>query len=390
MRSIQFFNIGKMNRPVEIQSVFDVCHYFVRMSRTGVISITLLLMLVPALHSQQRAASVLFKEESFDFGKIKESDGPVTHTFTFTNTGSVPLVIQNAQASCGCTTPEWTKQPVMPGAKGFIKATFDPVGRPGTFDKYVTVYSNADRPTITLKFNGIVMPKPLTVQDEFRASLGDLRLSGSYVYFGKLNPDSKKDSSLKVINTGKEPLNIKFVNVPNAIKVAAKPEVLQPGQKGSISISYYAEKKNDWGFLVDPFNLSLNGKTDPSYKITVSANIEENFSKLTAEQLANAPQAKFENTTYNFGTVKEGQKVEYDFMLKNEGKTDLLFRKFETTCGCTIVNTKDMKVKAGESSSLHVVFDTTGKKNVQNKTVTVVSNDPKNPRLTLWIKGSVE
>ena len=109
-------------------------------------------------YSQQRTASIKFNEESFDFGKIKETDGPVSHVFSFTNTGSVPLLVQNAQPSCGCTTPDWTKQPVMPGAKGFIKATFDPTGRPGTFEKTVTVYSNADRPTVTLRFSGAVIP----------------------------------------------------------------------------------------------------------------------------------------------------------------------------------------------------------------------------------------
>jgi len=135
-------------------------------------------------YTQQRTASIAFKEESFDFGKIKEADGPATHVFVFTNTGSIPLIIQNAQPSCGCTTPGWTKEPVMPGAKGFIKATFDPSGRPGTFDKNITVYSNADRATIILKFSGVVIPKPITIQDEYRFTIGDIRLNSSYLSFG--------------------------------------------------------------------------------------------------------------------------------------------------------------------------------------------------------------
>src|SRR5678815_823468 len=59
-----------------------------------------------------------------DFGKIKQGV-PVTHEFKFTNKGKVPMVITNAQGSCGCTTPNWTHEPVMPGGEGVVKATFN-------------------------------------------------------------------------------------------------------------------------------------------------------------------------------------------------------------------------------------------------------------------------
>mgnify|MGYP001602315643 CR=1 FL=1 len=77
-----------------------------------------------------------------DFGKIKQGI-PVTHEFKFTNKGKVPLIITNVQASCGCTTPSWTKDPVLPGGEGFIKATFS-AASVGSFTKTVTVTANAD------------------------------------------------------------------------------------------------------------------------------------------------------------------------------------------------------------------------------------------------------
>lgn len=341
-------------------------------------------------YAQQRTASIKFNEESFDFGKIKEADGPVTHVFTFTNTGGVPLIIQNAQPSCGCTTPEWTRQPVMPGTKGIIKATFDPKGRPGTFEKTVTVYSNADRSTITLSFSGVVIPKPLTVQDEYKFAIGDLRLSSSYISFGYITPATKSDTTIRIINTGKDQVSIKFYGYPNNLKVAAFPEVLKPGQKGIIKISYDASKKNDWGFLIDYLNFSLNSKMDMAYKITVSATLQEDFSKLTEEQRLKAPKITFENTNFNFGSIKEGQKTTYEYKFKNDGKSDLLIRKIITSCGCTTTSAKQMTVKPGKSSTIQVTFDSSGKKGSQNKTVTVITNDPKSSSIMLWIKGNVE
>ena len=80
-------------------------------------------------------------------GKINEADGRVTTVFEFTNEGMVPLVLTNVRASCGCTTPKWTREPIEPGQKGNITVTYNPNGRPGRFQKTVTITSNATEPT---------------------------------------------------------------------------------------------------------------------------------------------------------------------------------------------------------------------------------------------------
>jgi len=91
-----------------------------------------------------------------DFGKIKQGT-PVTHEFKFTNTGKTALVITNVQASCGCTTPAWTKEPVMPGGQGFIKATFN-AASPGGFNKTITVTANIETGFVQLTIKGEVQP----------------------------------------------------------------------------------------------------------------------------------------------------------------------------------------------------------------------------------------
>jgi hypothetical protein len=105
-------------------------------------------------------AVITFKELTHDFGKINETDGKATYSFEFTNTGNSPLVISRAQASCGCTVPEWTKTPVEAGKKGVITATYNTVGRPGPFTKTITVYSNAETPEVRLIIKGDVLPQP--------------------------------------------------------------------------------------------------------------------------------------------------------------------------------------------------------------------------------------
>lgn len=96
-----------------------------------------------AIHAQTDTMPVIkFEQTEHNFGKIKEGT-LANHSFVFYNTGKGPLVLTSVTASCGCTTPEWPKEPIMPGAKGVIKASFNSYGRPGEFTKFVTVKSNA-------------------------------------------------------------------------------------------------------------------------------------------------------------------------------------------------------------------------------------------------------
>jgi len=98
-----------------------------------------------------------FKEETHKFGKVPQGT-PVTNEFVFTNTGTDPVVISNVTVSCGCTTPVWSKAPVLPGKTGIIKATFNAAAA-GSFNKPVTVFSNTEGGSITLYLNGEVIAK---------------------------------------------------------------------------------------------------------------------------------------------------------------------------------------------------------------------------------------
>ena len=95
--------------------------------------------------------------DTHDFGELKE--GPVAeYKFEFTNTGKEPLVIQNATASCGCTTPEWPKQPILPGKTGTIVVKYNTVGRPGPFVKDIWIQSNVPGERYPLHIKGTVKP----------------------------------------------------------------------------------------------------------------------------------------------------------------------------------------------------------------------------------------
>ncbi|MFM2225342.1 MAG: hypothetical protein RJA07_1544 [Bacteroidota bacterium] len=102
-----------------------------------------------------------FEVEEHDFGNVKE--GPeVKYDFVFTNIGKEPIVIQDVHASCGCTTPVWSREPILPGAKSKITAVYNTKGRPGMFNKSITIKSNAAIPEKMLIIKGVVESETTT------------------------------------------------------------------------------------------------------------------------------------------------------------------------------------------------------------------------------------
>jgi hypothetical protein len=107
-----------------------------------------------------KAAKIEFVEKGVhDFGEITEGD-TIEHLYTFVNKGEMPLVINNITASCGCTTPEWPRDPIAPGEEGAVKVRFNSRGKVGQQRKTVTVYANTQPAMTDIAFQVLVAPKP--------------------------------------------------------------------------------------------------------------------------------------------------------------------------------------------------------------------------------------
>lgn len=101
-------------------------------------------------------AKIEATEAEYDFGEILEADGPVSHSFVIKNVGTAPLVITRVNASCGCTKPEFSREPIAPGESTTIKITYNPAGRPGQFVKTIAIYSNGADGALAVRIRGVV------------------------------------------------------------------------------------------------------------------------------------------------------------------------------------------------------------------------------------------
>lgn len=351
-----------------------------------------LLTLGTSLLAQFAQTKMQLASTEHDFGTFKEEAGRQTFDFIVTNTGTDPLVIQNVVASCGCTTPEWTRQPIPAGGKGKITAIYDPQDRPGAFNKTLSVYSNAKPEVVVLTIKGEVKPREKTIEELFIFPVGGIRFESNHLAFTNIKKNEKKMRVMQLVNTSTAPVKVEFDGLPAHLAIRSNPETLKPGQKGLVEGTYDATKNTGWGNTSDMVRIKLNGVIQENLYYYVSANLVEDFSSLTKEDLVNAPVMKLVSSTIDLGKIKGSTQNDVEFKFSNEGKNDLVIRHIRSTCGCTAIlqGNQGVGIKPGESGSVKAQFNSGGYSGKVTKAIYVYTNDPKNSEIVLMINADVE
>lgn len=337
----------------------------------------------------QGQPKITFENTQHNFGSFMEAAGVQTTIFKFKNTGTAPLILNNVRASCGCTTPKWTRDPIAPNGSGEITVSYDPKNRPGVFNKTITVGSNAENASVILTISGQVEQREKTLAEKYPREIGTLRAQTNHISFAQLKQNAVETKELELVNDTDKPVKVGLQTVPSHLTVKVEPETIPAKGKGTLFVTYNAKLADTYGFASHRIYLSLDGSKDYKNSVGVSATIEEDFSQLTPAQLANAPVAKFNVMDFDFGDMKQGDKKEYTFNLTNDGKSDLQIRNVRSSCGCTAVAPAKKVVAPGETVPIKVTFDSRGKRGRQSKSITVITNDPKNPTSTLRISSNI-
>lgn len=216
------------------------------------------------------------KELNYDFGKIQEGN-IATHEFIVKNTGNQPLLINSVRASCGCTTPYWTKEPILPGKSGVVTAAYNSKNRPGMFKKSISIFTNAVKPVQTIYIQGVVV-KNKTVANYTEEQLANSAqlVAEKQILAGKTEIGQKVPLSLKVKNTGENPLIISAIRAEcnciiwnnfNREKINKNEEVI-------IDLIYIPRKL---GEIEERFTIYSNDLKQPQTKISIISEIVESL-----------------------------------------------------------------------------------------------------------------
>lgn len=174
------------------------------------------LFLLTATFALAQGGKIVFEKVEHDFGDIKEGT-IATYTFEFKNEGRRPLHLVMVQASCGCTTPEYSREPVAPGGTGFLKVAYDSNGRPGIIDRNITVQTNGEPALVILKIKGAVLNDK--IKGRQLTQLGNLLFNEGTVNTGSVKIGSAFSHSVEYQVTGTKGIKILKVEAPADVDV---------------------------------------------------------------------------------------------------------------------------------------------------------------------------
>lgn len=314
-----------------------------------------------------------------DFGKVNEEAGNISCEFVIKNTGNAPLVISRVTASCGCTTPDWTKSPIAPGATGTVKATYGAKGRPGPFSKTISVYTNAQDGAYMLTIKGDVIPKTQSPEEAYPVAMGSLRLKKSSSVFNMVKNTETRTDVIEVYNGGSSPLKMSFSDAPQYIAVTATPASIEPGKTGTVTLTYDGKKTKAFGSFTDKIKVNVHSAAgNNSNFILVTSSVTEDFSKMTAEEIANAPVISVEPASLTFNNLSKEKTAE--LKVTNNGKSALIIHNIQSSSEDMLsVPSGKKEIKPGKSYTFKAtVHPAKVTKNI-SVYINIASNDPKAP-----------
>ena len=352
----------------------------------------ILLLLAAALLALPAArAQLRFEPDRHDFGTIREVDGKVSHTFTGVNRGDRPVVLLDVVTSCGCTVPEFSKKPILPGEQTRITVTYDPANRPDGFIKELAVYSSERRKIATLTIEGTVVPRPKTVEERYPVDAGGgVRLTTSLASFSYLPAGRETYAEVGVINTAPRPvaLALRPVEQSGCLRIEA-PERLAPGEEATIRLAYLVPAAAPrYGTLNDVFEAVVAGHSRGT-RLMAHAIAVDDPALLRGKP---APAAQLSTQLLRFGTVRHGAQTERQhFRLTNTGTGELVVRAVETGGGIETSLCGDERIAPGEALTVEVaIHPAEADYGPLLGRLSIITNDPEHPMRQLRITAVVE
>lgn len=351
-----------------------------------------------------------------DFGDIFIDQGPVSCTYTFTNISDKPFLLLNAVSSCGCTTTEWTREPILPGKKGTVSAVFDNNDGAYPFDKTVTVYVSELKKPIVLHLRGTAHENAKPLTETYDLKIGNMGIKSLEIKAGNLSQRETKSGTITVANLGRTPMKVEFENVSEGLTVEVFPNPVPVKKVATLTYTIKASRER-WGKnyyyatpVIDGRRYKAVGRpskvsepvgdsfyTQPNTRVGIGkeeiafwAVTKENFASLPQEYKEDMANPVFSKSTVSFGKLASGAKTTLTFEYTNKGKMDSKF--FKLDADCTNVTVKQMEETApGKKGRIVVELDTKGMPKGENIiALNLFTNSALRPVISLQIAGTIQ
>jgi hypothetical protein len=355
---------------------------------------TILTFSILISNAQVDIDDIVFEETDYNFGVISAEGGVKTVAYKFKNNSQNTFVISGLEAACGCTNLSSDKEAYEAGEIGLITVDFSPEKIRGKTSKWVYIRGNyADGFQKELSFRAEVV----SVADRqpnryYKGEFGYLMMDRNQFGWGPRKKNEVIIDTLKLYNDGYDDIIIKkassdlsFVSIENEFPLTLKVD----------SWTYLLVKADLQGVDLigaqrGKVQLFTNDRFYANKELPIGIDISQDFSALSKRQLKKAGRLTLSSSQILMGEIKSGGIRTKSILLKNTGKSDLTIIEIITDCTCTAVTPSKMLLSPSEELNLMVTFDAINKSGPQGKVVTIITNDPINPRQTFVVKSVVK
>lgn len=333
-----------------------------------------------------------FDHEKWNFGDVAEDGGKVEHTFVFTNVSSKPVVVLDVTSGCGCTTPSYSRKPVMRGEKGEIVVSFDPMNRPGHFSKGISVQISGSTEPVTLLVEGVVTPRVKSTEELYPFDMGGgVRFDSNFRAFAYVGRGERVEESIGWINTSGRDVRLSFEELERSgmLRIEA-PRMLKAGEKGAIVIAYEVPSDSDrYGTLSDVLGVDVDGRRARTMLSVHAIAVDRHD---TAADDMSSPKGELSKKFIKFGDVKYGRTVaDASVELANIGDNELVIRAVEWQSKALKCSLKaGDRIAAGGKTVVKFTLDTSEVDyGVWVDRVRIITDDPSRPMQTLRVTAVV-
>lgn len=324
-------------------------------------------------------SAMVFETYEWDFGLINEADGVVQHTFRFVNISNNPIQIDNIATSCGCTTVQYSTQPVAGGDYGEVTVSFDPSRTEGKVLREVEIFTKDRRNYASLIITADVNPIPMGLEQLYPHLLaGTVKTNAKRCNFGYVTQGESVTRVVRIANVGNKTAKLSVETTGNQYGMSVDcPQSIGPQETVSIHITYDIPKgKKYFGMARDKIWLVVDGAKS-QVPIEVNAIRVEKFSQ---DENKPKPVLRIEPAYVDFGEKTPGKIFKKTIIIGNTGNADLIFRDVEPMEGTAISIESGQVIKPGKE--LKVTVAITNSKDPHTSTlgsINLTTNDPTRP-----------
>lgn len=342
------------------------------------------LMCAGILHAQPRFVPDV---EIRKLGEV-EFQQPKRVVFGFTNKGNLPLVITSAKPSCGCMDVTFPTEPVPAGKGGEISLVFD-AAILGTFYKEVEVLTNASETPVYLTIQGSVVTELQDVGQDLPIDLGNVRIETNYLEFDDVHKGEHPVLEFSLINKEHTAFRPELMHLPAYLSAQYVPENVPAGKRGTVRLMLDSDKLPQMGLNKTSvyFSRYMGDKISDANEIQVTAVLLPDFSRMTPEEKANAPQLELAETKVTFGPWARKPRQTHTVLVSNNGKSNLRFEHVQVFNDGVSVSLGNRILKPGAATKLKIgVTRKYLKRSKARPRVLLITNDPTQPKAVVNIE----